>query len=247
MTTVLECRDLSAGYIKQRPCLRGVDLDLHAGEITCLLGPNGAGKTTLLSTLSGLLPRAGGEIRVEGADIVSGRPRAAVRAGVVLVPDDRALFRQLSTRQNLRLAVAERARRRTAIPEVLQYFPALEKRLSVDAGRLSGGEQQMLAIARAILQRPKVLLIDELSMGLAPVIVREILDVLRALADDGMSVLLVEQHVHLALGIADRAAILVHGTVADSDTAEALRADPRRIERAYLGEAVEESAATAVS
>ena len=235
MTHILECRDLSAGHIRQRPCLHGVDLGLRAGEITCLLGPNGAGKTTLLSTLAGLLPRAGGEIRVDGHDLAGGRPLAAVRAGVVLVPDDRALFRQLSTRQNLRLAVADRARRRQATDEVLEYFPALEKRLSVDAGRLSGGEQQMLAIGRAILQRPRVLLIDELSMGLAPVIVREILDVLRTLADGGMSVLLVEQHVHMALGVADKATILVHGKVADSDTAAALRDDPRRIERAYLG------------
>ena len=247
MTTVLECRDLSAGYIKQRPCLRAVDLTLRAGEITCLLGPNGAGKTTLLSTLAGLLPRAGGEIRVDGEQLVSGRPRAAVRCGMVLVPDDRALFRQLSTRQNLALAVGERGRRRTGVAEVLEYFPALEKRLGVDAGRLSGGEQQMLAIGRAILQRPKVLLIDELSMGLAPVIVREILEVLRRLADEGMSILLVEQHVHLALGVADQATILVHGSTADSDTAAALREDPRRIERAYLGEVAEGTAAAAAS
>ncbi|MBF6451173.1 ABC transporter ATP-binding protein [Nocardia elegans] len=247
MTTVLECRDLSGGYIKQRPCLRKVDLTLRAGEIACLLGPNGAGKTTLLSTLAGLLPRAGGEIRIDGRELVSGRPRAAVRSGMVLVPDDRALFRQLSTRQNLALAVGERGRRRTGVAEALEYFPALEKRLRVDAGRLSGGEQQMLAIGRAILQRPKVLLIDELSMGLAPVIVREILDVLRRLADEGMSILLVEQHVHLALGVADQATILVHGSTADSDTAAALREDPRRIERAYLGEVAEGAAAAAAS
>ncbi|MGW5106220.1 ABC transporter ATP-binding protein [Nocardia sp. NPDC004123] len=244
--TVLECRDLSAGYLEQRPCLRGVDLNLHAGEITCLLGPNGAGKTTLLTTLAGLLPRAGGEVRLDGRDLVGGSPRVAVRAGMVLVPDDRALFRQLSTRQNLLLAVTERGRRGSAVAEVLEYFPALEKRLSVDAGRLSGGEQQMLAIGRAILQRPKVLLIDELSMGLAPVIVAEILAVLRTLADAGMSVLLVEQHVQLALGVADHGTILVHGTVADSDTAAVLREDPQRIERAYLG-AVAEEAAESVS
>ncbi|MEV0354891.1 ABC transporter ATP-binding protein [Nocardia sp. NPDC050697] len=236
MTTTLECRGVTAGYLKERPCVRDVDLTLAAGEITCLLGPNGAGKTTLLETLAGLLPHTGGAIEVEGAPVRSGRPRDAVRAGMVLVPDDRALFRQLSTKQNLLLAVPERSRRSSALKQVLQYFPALEKRLSVDAGRLSGGEQQMLAIGRAILQRPSVLLIDELSMGLAPVIVTEILEVLRRLATaEGTSVLLVEQHVHLALGSADRAAVLVHGRIADRDSAAALRADPGRVERAYLG------------
>ncbi|MEU0538981.1 ABC transporter ATP-binding protein [Nocardia sp. NPDC005978] len=232
----MECRGLSAGYVKQRPCVREVDLALTAGEITCLLGPNGAGKTTLLMALSGLVPRDAGEVLVGGNGIGSGRPRETVRAGMVLVPDDRALFRQLTTRQNLQLAIADRARRRSGVEQILEYFPALEKRLGVAAGRLSGGEQQMLAIGRALLQRPKVLLIDELSMGLAPVIVTEILAVLRTLTtEEQLSVLLVEQHVHLALGVADRAAILVHGHIADQDTALAFRDDPERVERAYLG------------
>ncbi|MGV9709042.1 ABC transporter ATP-binding protein [Gordonia sp. NPDC003424] len=235
----LDCRGLSTGYFKQRPCVREVDLAVAPGEITCLLGPNGAGKTTLLLSLAGLLPRFGGTVEVDGVSVGSGHPRDAVRAGMVLVPDDRALFRQLSTVQNLRLAVPQRARRADAVDQVVDLFPALEKRLKVDAGRLSGGEQQMLAIGRAIVQRPKVLLIDELSMGLAPVIVDEILGVLRRLAaDDGLAVVLVEQHVHLALGIADRATVLVHGSVVVDDTAASLRADPHRIERAYLTEAV---------
>jgi len=234
--TTLECHGVTGGYLKERPCVREVDLTLEPGEITCLLGPNGAGKTTLLDTLAGLLPRTGGDVRVRGTSVRSGRPRDAVRAGMVLVPDDRALFRQLSTRQNLLLAITERSRRRSGLAQVLEYFPSLEKRLSVDAGRLSGGEQQMLAIGRAILQRPAVLLIDELSMGLAPVIVTEILDVLKQLAAaEGTSVLLVEQHVHLALGVADKAAVLVHGRIADQGTAAELRADPGRVERAYLG------------
>ncbi|MFI9411288.1 ABC transporter ATP-binding protein [Nocardia gamkensis] len=234
--TTLECRGVTAGYLKERPCVREIDLTLEPGEITCLLGPNGAGKTTLLETLAGLLPRTGGEVRVGDREVRSGRPRDAVRAGMVLVPDDRALFRQLTTRQNLQLAIAERSRRRSGLEQVLAYFPALEKRLSVEAGRLSGGEQQMLAVGRAVLQRPAVLLIDELSMGLAPVIVTEILDVLKRLAAaEGTSVLLVEQHVHLALGIADNAAVLVHGRIADQGTAVELRDDPGRIERAYLG------------
>ncbi|MEU1953534.1 ABC transporter ATP-binding protein [Nocardia rhamnosiphila] len=234
--SALECRDLTAGHLKNRPCVRDIHLALQPGEITCLLGPNGAGKTTLLMTLAGLLPRSTGEVIVAGRAIRSGRPRDAVRSGLVLVPDDRALFRQLSTKQNLLLAVAERARRRAGLGQVLDYFPALEKRLPVAAGRLSGGEQQMLAIGRAMLQRPAVLVIDELSMGLAPVIVTEILGVLKKLATaEGTSVLLVEQHVHLALGIADRAAVLVHGRIADQGSAADLRGDPNRVERAYLG------------
>lgn len=234
--TVLECRALTAGHLKERPCVRDVDLTLEAGQITCLLGPNGAGKTTLLETLAGLLPRIGGEVRVAGEAVRGGRPRDAVRAGMVLVPDDRALFRQLSTEQNLMLAVAQRSRRRAGLRQVLEYFPALEKRLSVDAGRLSGGEQQMLAIGRAILQRPTVLLIDELSMGLAPMIVTEILEVLKKLAaTEGTGVLLVEQHIHLALGVADKAVVLVHGQIADRGSAAEFRDDPGRVERAYLG------------
>ncbi|MGW5075099.1 ABC transporter ATP-binding protein [Rhodococcus sp. NPDC004095] len=234
--TALTIRSLTTGYLPQRPCIRGIDLDVEKGQITCLLGPNGAGKTTLLLSLAGMLPRFDGRVAVDGQDLVGGRPRDAVRSGMVLVPDDRALFRELSVTNNLRLAVADRRRRSGAVGEVLGYFPALEKRLGVAAGRLSGGEQQMLAIGRAILQRPKVLLIDELSMGLAPVIVDEILAVLRRLAvEREMAVVLVEQHVHLALATADRAAVLVHGGVALTDSAAALRNDPTRIERAYLG------------
>ncbi|MGW5381199.1 ABC transporter ATP-binding protein [Nocardia sp. NPDC003963] len=235
----LECRSLTAGYLKERPCVRDIDLRLESGEITCLLGPNGAGKTTLLMALAGLLPRTAGAVVVAGHTVRSGRPRDAVRSGLILVPDDRALFRQLSTRQNLLLAVGERSRRRTGLHQILEYFPALEKRLPVAAGRLSGGEQQMLAIGRAILQRPAVLVIDELSMGLAPVIVTEILDVLkRSAVAEGTSVLLVEQHVHLALGVADRAAVLAHGQIVDRGDAVGLRDDPARVERAYLGKSV---------
>jgi branched-chain amino acid transport system ATP-binding protein len=233
--TGLVCADLSTGYVSQRPCVRHVDLRVAPGEVLCVLGPNGSGKTTLLLALSGLLPQFGGEVIVDGHNIRSGRPRDAVRSGLVLVPDDRALFRKLTVEQNLRLAVRGRSKSE-AVAEVYGYFPSLAKRGKVAAGRLSGGEQQMLAIGRAIVQRPKVLLIDELSMGLAPVVVQEILPVLRALAESQqIAVVIVEQHVHLALGMADRAAVLVHGEVVLEDSAAALRADPARVERAYLG------------
>jgi branched-chain amino acid transport system ATP-binding protein len=165
-----------------------------------------------------------------------------------LVPDDRALFKKLSVAQNLRLAIRGRGpTARSSIDEVLQYFPALEARLNLAAGQLSGGEQQMLAIGRALVQRPKVLLIDELSMGLAPVVVESILGVLRNVASsEGTAVMLVEQHVRLALGIADRAVVLVHGHVSLEDDATVLSNDVGRIERAYLGQSGGDSRPQAV-
>ncbi|GAB98531.1 putative ABC transporter ATP-binding protein [Gordonia namibiensis NBRC 108229] len=237
--TVLECRGLDAGYSRGNPCVHGLRLSVDAGEIVALLGPNGAGKTTLLTTLAGLLPRLGGDVTVAGQSVRPGDARAAVRAGLVLVPDDRALFRRLTTRQNLHLASRLRGRARAeAVDTVLGHFPSLTKRLTVSAGDLSGGEQQMLAIARALLQNPKVLLIDELSMGLAPIVVESILPVLRQVADaDRTAVVLVEQHVRLALDIADRAVVLVHGEVGLEDSAAVLSTDIERIEEAYLGTA----------
>ncbi|WP_238419550.1 ABC transporter ATP-binding protein [Gordonia sp. 'Campus'] len=237
--TVLECRNLDAGYTRGNPCVHGLELSVAEGEIVALLGPNGAGKTTLLTTLAGLLPRLGGEVSFAGQQIKSGDARAAVRAGLVLVPDDRSLFKQLTTRQNLQLAIRQRGRAKSeAVDRVLEHFPALRARVKVAAGELSGGEQQMLAIGRALLQQPKVLLIDELSMGLAPIVVESILPVLRDVADsDGTAVVLVEQHVRLALGIADRAIVLVHGEIALTDSAASLTGDIGRIEKAYLGSA----------
>ena len=233
MTTVLECTGVDAGYAKGRPCVRGFDLSLAAGEVLCLLGPNGAGKTTLLMTLAGLLPGLGGTVSIAGADIKPGHARASVRAGLVLVPDDRALFTGLTVKENLELA---RRRSGPAVGEIIEYFPRLGERLKVAAGMLSGGEQQMLAIGRALMQRPKVLLIDELSMGLAPVIVESLLPVIRRVADESdTAVILVEQHVRLALDIADTAIVLAHGRDVLRGSAAELAADPERIERAYLG------------
>ncbi|WAC56647.1 ABC transporter ATP-binding protein [Gordonia sp. SL306] len=235
--TLLECTDLDAGYARSAPCVRDLNIAVQAGEVIALLGPNGAGKTTLLMSLAGLLPGLGGSVSVSGTVLPSGKPRAAVRAGVVLVPDDRALFRRLTAEKNLRLAIRSRGRRsaRESLEQVLQHFPALNSRLGVAAGQLSGGEQQMLAIARALLQRPRVLLIDELSMGLAPVVVQSILPVLRDVAASGTAVILVEQHVRLALEVSDRALVLVHGQVRLTDDSSVLAHDLGRIERAYLG------------
>lgn len=235
-TTVLKCTDLDAGYSKGRPCVRDFDLELHEGEVLALLGPNGAGKTTVLMTLAGLLPSLGGTVEITDRVVKSGQARSASQAGLVLVPDDRALFTSLTVEENLRLAVASRRGWSAERDSVLGYFPALGERMKVQAGALSGGEQQMLAIGRALLQHPKVLLIDELSMGLAPVIVERLLPIVRTVADTtGAAVILVEQHVQLALGVADTALVLRHGTNVLQGNAQELAATPQVIEDAYLG------------
>jgi branched-chain amino acid transport system ATP-binding protein len=233
MTAMLTCSGLDAGYVPGRPVLRDVDLSLEPGTVLALLGPNGAGKTTLLLTIAGLQPPLAGRIGLGGVPVRPGSPRAAVRAGLVLVPDDRSLFKDLTVTENLKLA----ARRGSAkIDVIFEYFPELKRRVKVTAGNLSGGEQQMLAIGRALMQDPKVLLIDELSMGLAPVIVETLLPVIRRVADDtGAACVIVEQHVMLALEIADTAMVLAHGDVALRGDARELAADEARIERAYLG------------
>jgi branched-chain amino acid transport system ATP-binding protein len=233
MTAVLACTGLDAGYVAGRPVVRNFDLSAEPGQIVALLGPNGAGKTTLLMTIAGLLPALGGSVEIGGQPVKKGSPRAAVKAGLVLVPDDRSLFKGLTVTENLRLAGR---RGGTTIDQVLGYFPPLKERLKVVAGTLSGGEQQMLAIGRALMQDPKVLLIDELSMGLAPVIVQNLLPVIARVArDTGAAVVLVEQHVMLALGVADVALVLTHGEVALRGDATDLAAHEERIERAYLG------------
>ncbi|MFG1923364.1 ABC transporter ATP-binding protein [Cryptosporangium sp. NPDC048952] len=231
MTAALVCEGLAAGYAGA-PVVRGIDLTVAEGEILALLGPNGAGKTTTLLTLAGLLDRRAGAVSVGGVPLKSGRPRQAVRRGMVLVPDDRALFTTLTTRENLRLA----GRSKIKIDEVFDLFPALAGRSSVAAGVLSGGEQQMLAIGRALMQDPTVLLIDELSMGLAPVIVEALLPLIRRVADETRAaVVLVEQHVHLALETADRAVFLAHGEEVVNGDAADLLAHPDKTQAAYFG------------
>jgi branched-chain amino acid transport system ATP-binding protein len=208
---VLDVRDLGAGH-GSVAVIRSLDLSVTRGTVLGVLGPNGSGKTTLLLTLAGLLPRQAGSVRLNGTELPANRPAAVNRAGLVLVPDDRALFTGLSVRQHLEIA---RRGTGTKVDEVLDLFPALSVRLRQPAGSLSGGEQQMLAVARGLIQKPKVLLIDEMSMGLAPVVVESLLPVVRRIADEtGVVVVLVEQHVRLALEVADEALVLVHGAVA---------------------------------
>jgi branched-chain amino acid transport system ATP-binding protein len=231
--TALECRGLTGGR-GATLVFRDLDLDVQAGSVLALLGPNGAGKSTLLLTLAGLLPARTGTVAVDGARLRNGNPVVASRAGVVLVPDDRSLFTTLTVAENL-----EVARRRNGPPprELLDVFPALEKRWDLTAGALSGGEQQMLAMARALIQQPRVLLVDEMSLGLAPLVVETLFDTVRRIASDhGAAIVLVEQHVSLALDVADEAAVLNRGTIVLRGQADELRHDDERIERAYFGD-----------
>jgi branched-chain amino acid transport system ATP-binding protein len=228
----LECRGLSAGY-ERLVVVRELSLAVQRKEILAVLGPNGAGKTTLMLTLAGFLPPAGGTIMIDGTEVRGGSARRMNRSGVVLVPDFRALFTGLTPVQNLQLAAR---RGGPTTDEVLDLFPALRRRARLRTGDLSGGEQQMLAVGRALVQAPKVLLIDEMSMGLAPVVVESLMPLIRQVANESQaSVILVEQHVQLALEIADRAAVLVHGDVVVSGSAADLRQDGRALEAAYLG------------
>ncbi len=232
MSARLETHNLSAGYGRVK-VVRDVNLHVDQGEVLALLGPNGAGKTTTLMALAGLLPLQDGSIQVDGHGIAGGSAVAANRKGIVLVPDDRALFPDLSVAEHLRLACLDSSQQPR---DSLEVFPALEKRWDLAAGSLSGGEQQMLAVARGLAQEPSVLLIDEMSMGLAPVIVEGLMPTVRqAAADRGAAVILVEQHVSLALETADRAAVMVHGTIVLNGEAAELARDPEALEAAYLG------------
>jgi branched-chain amino acid transport system ATP-binding protein len=227
----LQVEALTAGY-DGPAVVRDVSLRVAGGEVVALMGPNGAGKTTTLRVISGLTALRAGTVRLEGRDLAGMSPAARVKAGVVHVPQDRGIFFGLTVGEHFRLV---------GIPdgEAIAYeqFPALRDLRLRRVGLLSGGEQQMLAIAKALVRRPKVLMLDELSLGLAPVIVERLLPAVRAAADaQGTAVLLVEQHVHLALAIADRGYVLSHGELVVDEPAERLRADERLLTASYLGE-----------
>jgi branched-chain amino acid transport system ATP-binding protein len=234
---LLEVDGLSAGYGPIR-ALDGVSLEVAPGELVAIIGANGAGKTTLLMAISGIVPARGGTVRFEGRPITGLPPHEIVRLGVCHSPEGRRIFPRLSVRENLELGgftQSDRATVRRDIEEVCGLFPVLGDRMSQLGGTLSGGEQQMLAVARALVGRPKLLLLDEPSLGLAPLIVTKIFDVIGGLSARGIAVVLVEQNARAALRLASRGYVLETGRVTLAGSGKDLAGD-RRVRDAYLGE-----------
>jgi branched-chain amino acid transport system ATP-binding protein len=236
--TLLEIGGLEAGYGKIG-VLHGIDLTIGKGEIVALLGPNGAGKTTLLRAVSGLLPLTAGAVRFGGRDLAGAGPRGAVRAGLVHVIEGHRVFTQLSVADNLLLAGYDlpRGERASRVDEALAFFPEIAEKRHERGGALSGGQQQMLAVAQGLVRRPRLLMLDEPSAGLSPVLVDRVLAVLRRLREDGTAVLLVEQLIEKALALADRVYALARGRIVlEAPTGESDL--PHRLERAYFGQEV---------
>ena len=275
---ILRCAGVVAGH-DGLAVVNGLDLTVGAGEVVALLGANGVGKTTTLLTISGLIPLLGGSIELQGRDLEVSRGKrigsskgsarsqqvlSRARLGIAHVPEDRALFFDLTVQENLRLGLKRKKDRKheslasnrvpsqvedgtnqaeqqlsssEILDQVLGYFPALTGLLGQPAGLLSGGQQQMLAIGRGLMSQPKLLMVDELSLGLAPILVEQLLPVLRTFAQTtGAGVLIVEQHVHLALAVSDRAYLLRRGKATLSGSSAELSADPDLVEAGYFGE-----------
>ena len=231
----LEKVEVAYGGIR---AVKGIDLAVEPGEMVCLIGANGAGKSTTLRAITGLVRAAAGRIRYDGADISGLRVHEIARRGLAMVPEGRGVFPQLTIEENLAMGAYARrdnAAIRADTAHAFELFPRLAERRRQTAGTLSGGEQQMLAIARALLSRPKLLLLDEPSMGLAPLMVERIFEVIREIAAEGVTVLLVEQNARLALEVSHRGYVLDGGLVTLAGPARELLGDPR-IREAYLGE-----------
>ena len=219
--------------------VKGIDLELYSGELVCLIGANGAGKTTTLNAIAGVLPLAGGEIHYAGDKMNAVPAHKRLRRGIALVPEGRGIFTRLTVEENLRMGAYTRndsAAIDADLERVYSMLPRVKERLHQVAGTLSGGEQQMVAIGRALLSRPKLLLLDEPSMGLAPLVVEKIFEVVRSVAKEGVTILLVEQNANLALEFSQRGYVMESGKITLTGTGESLLADPK-VRAAYLGEA----------
>ena len=236
---MLEVHDLQVAY-GAAPALWGVSFELRGRELLCIVGPNGAGKTTLINTLAGMLratPGSAGRIVFDGRDITALAPHRFCEAGIAIVPEGRRLFGSMSVLENLEIGsvlAAAKARRAESLAMVLALFPALKEKLNQAAGELSGGQQQMVAIGRALMARPRLLLLDEPSLGLSPLIVGELFTAIARVHREGTAVLLVEQNVGTALRVADRAYVLEEGRMVAEGTPDALM-QRGELRRAYLG------------
>jgi branched-chain amino acid transport system ATP-binding protein len=235
--SVLEVRDLRVTY-GHVEAVRGISLSVEQGQIVTLIGPNGAGKSSALNSIAGLVMPAGGSVRLDGMEIAGAAAHSCVAAGVVLVPEGRAVLQRMTVAENLLIGSearpCSREEARAAVEAQLERFPPLRRRIDQPAGALSGGEQQMLAIARGLLARPRILLLDEPSMGLAPILVQQIFEIVREIHESGTTILLVEQNARMALQVSQQAFVLERGQIALSGPAAELAQDPR-VQAAYLG------------
>ncbi len=232
---LLRVERLTAGY-GEAPVLQDIDIEVRRGELVALVGSNGAGKTSLLRCLSRLMP-AQGRIVFDGVDVTEASADAVYRAGLVQLPEGRQLFDRMSVEDNLLMGANNRSDKagiRTDLERVYALFPRMAERRRQIAGSMSGGEQQMCAMGRALMARPKLLLVDEMSLGLAPVVVEQLMDILLQVRADGVTVLLVEQDIHLALEHADRGYVVENGRIVLADAADRLLGNPE-VQRAYLG------------
>jgi branched-chain amino acid transport system ATP-binding protein len=233
---MLEIERLSVAYGEAR-ALWDVDLRVAPGELLCIVGPNGAGKTTLVNTVAGVLQPKSGRIRIEGRDLAGLAPHRFCEAGIALVPEGRRLFTGMTVAENLDLGSylpAAKAKRRETLEEVLTLFPALQAKLHVPAGELSGGQQQMAAIGRALMARPRLLLLDEPSLGLSPLVTADMFRAIREIGRRGITIVLVEQNVGMALRVSHRACVLELGRIVAEGAPDELAQRPE-IRKAYLG------------